>query len=277
MFGILREKAIVATLALIVLGVLIGQVHNRAVDTGSPFFVQNVTRSVVAPVDDVFGHVLSVARGTVYFFRPRNSILRENKRLREQNRRLTMEIAKLREATEENVRLREALGLRKSLPYEMIAAEIVSRKPSNWFDTATINRGRTSGIARGAAIVNYQGLVGQVLEANSLTSQMVALTDSTSAVGAMVQRSRVAGMLQGQGADYLVLRYLAKDADVKASDVVISSGMGGVIPKGLVIGRVVKVIRNSVAGTTSALVRPSVRFGQLEQVFVIRMRNGVTE
>ncbi len=75
--------------------------------------------------------------------------------------------------------------------------------------------------------------------------------------------------MQGQGTDYLVLTYLPKDADVIKNDIIVSSGMGGVIPKGIPIGRVVSVIRDSVAGTTSALIRPSVKFDQIEYVFIL--------
>ena len=86
----------------------------------------------------------------------------------------------------------------------------------------------------------------------------------------MVQRSRSNGILQGKGGDYLTLSYLPKDADVKVGDIVISSGMGQVIPKGLVIGRVAKIMHNRVLGSTAALVRPSTRFDQIEQVFVAK-------
>jgi len=118
--------------------------------------------------------------------------------------------------------------------------------------------------------VHFRGLVGQVVETSAYTSQVLALTDPSSAIGAMVRRSRSSGIVKGQGADILLFSYLPKDADIKPSDVVVSSGMGGVVPKGHVIGRVTKVTRDPVAGATSALVKPSVRFNQVEHVFVIK-------
>jgi rod shape-determining protein MreC len=197
-------------------------------------------------------------------------ILKENKQLRERIKRLEIENAALREATEENKSLKETLGLKQSATMEMVAAEVVSRNESNWFDTATVNIGSRSGISQGSAAINHLGLIGQISETSSFSSQIVALTDSNSAIGAMVQRSRSTGMLYGQGTDYLVLAYLPKDADVKLKDIVVSSGMGGVVPKGLVIGRVVKVVQNSTAGTTSALIKPSVRFDEIEQVYIVK-------
>ncbi|MEN6357484.1 MAG: rod shape-determining protein MreC [Armatimonadota bacterium] len=211
-----------------------------------------------------------MGRVAVLTFRPRSVILKENRQLRESVRRLTLENAALREAAEENIRLNAALGFQESSKIAMVAAEVVSHNESNWFDTATINVGTHSGIRQGSAVINHLGIIGQISEANPFTSQIVALTDSNSAIGAMVQRSRSSGMLYGQGTDYLVLAYLPKDSDIKLKDVVISSGMGGVLPKGLVVGRVLKVVRNSTAGTTSALIKPSVRFDEIEQVFVVK-------
>lgn len=264
-------------LGLIMPGMVIGVLHSRSLETGKPFLIQDAVRTVLAPPSHAFRALFAAGGKGVRVVRPRWAILGENERLRKEVQRLTRENSKLREAAEENVRLRQALGLRQSTSLEMVAAEVISRKESSWFDTATIDCGRDVGIEKGSAVVNYRGLVGQVLQVDAYTSQMVFLTDPNSAVGAMVQRSRTSGMLCGQGADYLVLSYLPKDADVKVSDVVVSSGMGRVIPKGVVIGRVVKVKFNSVVGTTTALVRPSVRFDQVEQVLVVKPGQVVPE
>jgi rod shape-determining protein MreC len=88
----------------------------------------------------------------------------------------------------------------------------------------------------------------------------------------MVRRSRSSGILYGQGADYLALSHLPEHADVNESDIVVTSGMGRVIPKGFVVGRVVKVLRNSPAGGTTALVRPSVRLDEIEDVLVVKTK-----
>ncbi|MHB9037041.1 MAG: rod shape-determining protein MreC [Armatimonadota bacterium] len=270
MFNYLRNKTILNLVVLLVLGLVIGMVHGQELATGRSLYVQDAVRSTLAPVDIAAHTVLSLGRVAVLSFRPRSVILKENKQLRDRVKQLTSENASLREAAQENVAFREALALRELSKMSMVSAEVVSRNESNWFDTATISSGTQAGVKRGSAVINHLGLIGQISEANPFTSQVVALTDSNSAVSAMVQRSRSSGMLYGQGADYLVLAYLPKDADVKVKDVVVSAGMGGVVPKGLVVGRVVKVVRNSTAGTTSALIRPSVRFDEVEQVFVVK-------
>lgn len=279
MFSILREKAVLTVVMLLIAGMVIGVAHNYALDSGKSFPAQDAIRFVMRPGSTVFHGLFSIVGQIGRFVRPRSSIRSENARLRKEVLRLTQENASMREAVEENIRLRQALKLRQSLRMNMIAAEVISRKESSWFDTATIDKGRHSGVVKGSAIITPRGLVGQVLEANLFTSQIVSLSNSDSSIGigAMVQRSRASGILQGQGNDYLALSYLPKDADVKKNDIVISSGMGQVIPKGLVIGRVVKVIHNPVAGTTSALVSPSVPFDTIEQVFIIKPGQSLPE
>lgn len=269
-----RNKTFLSLIALLVLGAAIGTAQKQAMESGKPFVASDVGRTLLIPVNLAFDRVFAAGNWLLRFARPRSFVLRENAALRNEVRRLTEENARLREAAEENVRLRQALRFREQVRLEMAPAEIVSRKGSGWFETAIVDRGRRSGVVKGAAVVSFRGLVGQVEQADPYTSLVVGLADENSAVGGMVQRSRVSGIVQGQGADYLLLNYLPKDADVKKGDIVISSGMGRVIPKGFPIGRVVRVVRNSIGGTTSALVRPSARLDQVEQVFIVRPGQG---
>ena len=270
MLSFLRSKTIITLIVLLLLGALIGSVQRRAQEAKRPFIVQDIVHSMLIPVNAVGRVASGIGDGFVNLLRPNHSIKKENTMLRRQVHELTFENAKLREAANENVGLKKMLGLQSTITSPRISAEVVSRDESNWFDSATINRGRNAEVENGDAVVDYRGLVGQISEAGPFSSQIVALGDLDSAVGAMVQRSRSCGILQGQGADYLALTWLPKDADIKESDIIVSSGAGQVIPKGFVIGRVVRVMRNAPGGTTSALVRPSVKFDQIEHVFVVK-------
>ncbi len=278
MFNLLHNKTVLTLVVLLVLGGLIGALHNRALETGNSLGLQDAIRACLSPGNRVL-HALMVLGGDgARAARPRYALLKENSQLKKQVQRLERENVILREAAAENTRLRAAVKFRQSTKLEMTPAEIISRNQSSWFDTATIDRGSKSGIVKGAAIVDYRGrLVGQVLEVDTYTSQIVSITDPNSAIAGMVQRSRHSGILQGQGADYPLLSYLPKDADVRESDIVISAGIGKVVPKGFVMGRVVKVVRNSTAGTTAAVIRPSVEFDQVEQVFVVKPGQSVEQ
>ncbi len=271
MLSVIREKAVLTLVVLICLGVVVGIAHDHALERGASFPVQDGVNLFLRPSSVGFHCAFATIGNTGRLLRPRRAILRENTRLRNETQRLRTQNARLAEANAENARLRAALGLRQSSSLKMISAEVISRRESTWFDTASIGAGRRAGVCKGWAVVTTGWrLVGQILETDALSSRIIALTDSNSAVGAMVQRSRSNGILQGQGGDYLTLSYLPKDADIKVGDIVTSSGMGQVIPKGLVIGRVVKVVHNKVMGSTQALVRPSIRFDQIEQVFVVK-------
>lgn len=275
--SLLRNKTFLVLAVLLVLGTALGVLQKLTVETGTPYIVQDVVRTALMPVNVASHYLLAAGEWALRAGRPRSALLRENAELRQEVRRLTRENAQLREDAAECGALRAALKLQETSPLNMVAAEVISRNESSWFDTATINRGRKSGVVQGAAVVNHRGLIGQIMQAQPFTSQIVTLTDPNSAVGGVVQRSRSSGIVQGQGADYLVLAYLPKDADVKENDIVVSSGMGQVIPKGLPIGRVVRVVRNSLAGTTSALVRPSVRLDQIDKVFVVQTGQGALQ
>ncbi len=272
MFGIFRTKAVTIPVAMLLLGLFIGSSHNKAQEKGKTIAAVGATQAVILPFDMVFHYSLKLFDGLLHSMRSHSAVTAENAALREQVRALSEENARLREAWEDNTNLRKELGLRSTLDYRTVAAEAISREQSQWFDTLTINRGRKAGLSKGDAIINHLGLVGQIVEANAWTSKAVALTDPDSAIGAVVQRSRVQGIVKGQGSEYLVLSYLAKDSDVKESDIVVSSGIAGVVPRGLRIGRVVKVVRDQVAGTTDAIIRPSVRADQVEHVLAVKAK-----
>jgi rod shape-determining protein MreC len=271
----LRNKSIITLFALILSGVVIGVAHNRALSEGHPFVIQSVVRSAIYPAGASIHSVVSLFAQVMRVARPRSAILRENARLRKQVKLLTEENNRLRELAHESISLKKTLHLHECLGLKTISAEVIARDESSWFHTATIDRGRRAGVTPGASVVNHLGLIGQVVEADPFTAQVVALTDTSSEISALVQRSRCHGLLQGLGGNRLVLTSLPKDADVRRGDVVVSSGLGRVIPKGLVVGRIIRVSRNSIYGTTSAFVRPAVRFDQVEQVLVIKPGRGV--
>lgn len=268
MSGFLRNKTFISTAALIILGVAVGAAQKRAAEQGRPYFHQDVLTTALLPVQYSARRIVASGNWFVRVMRSRRAILRENAALRRQVRKLTAENAALRELAAQRDVLRHQLGLKRSVQVPMVAADVVSRKASAWFYTAVINKGSRSGIELGAAVIDHRGLVGQVAQVGPFSAQIVSLADPGSSVAGMVQRSRSSGIVRGQGEGPLVLSYLPKDADVRKSDIVVSSGIGGVVPKGFVIGRVVRVIRNRSDETTSALVRPSVKVDELEQVFV---------
>ncbi len=271
MLHFLRNSKITVLAALVMLGMVMGGAHNRAEERNASFFPENVVRVVLKPLQQAVSGVIRVGDAAAHTARPRSSLMRENEQLRAQVRTLNMEVQRLREDSGEAKRLRAALGLKAKSPDRLVGARIISRNPSEWFITATIDRGKSAGIQPGQAVITPWGFLGQVITVSPTTAQISRSDpEGHSGVGAMVQRSRAVGIcINQQDPEYLHLTYLAKDADIKPGDVIVTSGQGGVVPKGLPLGRVLKVVPESGGFIKSAILSPSVKFDRAEEVYVV--------
>ncbi len=174
----------------------------------------------------------------------------------------------------ENERLMELLGFVEDNPqYKYISARVIAKDPGSWFMEFTINRGTNDGVEVDMAVVNQYGLVGRVIETTKKTAQIITVIDSRSAAAGVIERSRDQGIVQGsrdaESANPLCrLEFLPNDADIIPGDIVLSSSLGGIFPKGMALGEVQEVIYES--GTVSyATVSPAVDFRHIEEVLVI--------
>lgn len=174
------------------------------------------------------------------------------------------------EVMEENVRLRKLLAFKQSSTYELVPAQVIGRDPTNWFSTLLINRGTNSGVAKDMTVITPQGLVGRVVEVTPLCARVLSILDQRSRVAALVQRSRVQGVVQGEG-KLCYMNYLGPEADIREGDFVMTSGLeGGFFPRGLLIGEVVRLSQVRSGLLLSAQIKPRVEFGKLEEVLVIK-------
>jgi rod shape-determining protein MreC len=168
----------------------------------------------------------------------------DNQELRAENADLRRSNVSTTEILAENARLRAMLNYKNTAPqFDFVTAAIVARDPGTWTNIVVINRGSNQGIAKDMPVVTPGGLVGNVVEVFGDTAKVQLLLDPRSAVGALVQRpeSRVAAIVEGNGENPLAphMVNLSQDADVIKGDRIITSGFGGIYPKGLVIGEVV--------------------------------------
>ncbi len=225
---------------------------------------------VIAPLQLVFTRAVSPVLDLVASFRARSDLQQENAELKEQIAALRAEVVQLSEAQYENEDLRRQLGFKSAVPsFQLIAAEVIGRDPSAYLHYLLIDRGAEDGIRKGMPVLTDAGLVGRVSRVNRGSSQVMLLTDPESSVAAYIQRSRATGVVQGQLQQELVMRYILQDETVVVGDVVLTSGMGGGLPKRLVIGQVVEVRRNDVDMHQEAVVQPAVDMESLEQVMVL--------
>jgi rod shape-determining protein MreC len=194
----------------------------------------------------------------------------ENAALRQRAARLQQRLDRMAEVELENVRLRRLLEFRRRLRGELIAATVIGRDAGGLARTVVIDRGTSEGVTRDAAVLVPEGIVGRVFQVGRRSARVLLISDDHSGVAALVQRTRAGGIVQGTVDGGCQLAYVKRTEDVQVNDEVVTSGLDGIFPKGLPIGRVVAVDRGGEGLFLSADVVPRVEFGQLEEVLVTR-------
>lgn len=222
----------------------------------TPFI--KVTAVVVGSVTDVWRDYVDL-RG----------LQGENKRLRQEVGTLSRRIEQLEEQALETQRLQRLLALREVPQAQTLTARVAGKDATNWFKTILVDRGGLDGVRRNQPVVAPDGLVGRVVEVTPASAKVQLLTDPVSAVGGLIQRTRVTGIVSGNLGAGTRVRYLPLMANVAVGDLVVTSGMGGVFPKGIPIGRITAVERRSGALFQEASLQPTVDLSRLEEVLIL--------
>ncbi len=195
---------------------------------------------------------------------------RENLRLRDDIRTLNQRVQVGNEAIQKNFRLEQLLEMKKGVAAPTIAATVIGEDVTSWFRTLVINRGSSSGIKEGMAVLSADGVVGQTVKISSSASRVLLLTDHASGIAATIQRSRARGVVKGKGEMLCTLEFTTREEDVKVGDMVVTSGIGGVFLKGLPIGEVTMVKRGEYGIFQTISIRPAVNIPHLEEVLVVQ-------
>ncbi len=238
------------------------------------YWSERIVTVVLAPVEFVVSKVGYTVRSTGAAAGDIFTVYRDNQALREEIENLRRESINNTEIVAENVRLKALLDYRRAAPqFDTVVAAVVARDPAAWTNVIIINRGTAQGVAKDMAVVTPQGLVGSVVQAYSNSAKVQLLLDPRSAVGAIVQRpeSRVAAIVEGNPAKPLAPKMinLARDADIIKGDKVITSGFGGIYPKGILVGEVTDVVNEEGGLLKYAVLKPAADFDRLEEVAVI--------
>jgi len=224
-----------------------------------------ITAPVQKVVWGVIGGMGSVWRGYFYLV----GLEKENQALKRELQELRLQMNRYQEAALANERLRALLNFKKSIATPLLPAQLVAFDPSGWFQTILIDKGRNDGVVQDMAVVSAEGLVGRVIGVGNQHSKVLLIIDGNSAVDAFIQRSRARGVLVGLGREMCLLKYVQRNEDVQVGDKVISSGMGGVFPKALLVGTVREVVRGSSGLFQRVEVEPAANFSRLEEVMVV--------
>ena len=197
----------------------------------------------------------------------------ENDRLKKQAIQLTMENLRLREKVSSNERLRKFLQIKDELSGPSLVAEVVGRGPSPFLQTLYINKGRKEGLVRGMPVLCPEGVVGRLEKTSGHYAQVILLNAPSFAVDCLCQRSRVRGVLTGiPGEGNCQVKYVARTEDVRAGDIIITSGLDQLYPKGQILGRVLRVVSQTKGNFLFIEVVPEVNLSQIEEVLIFQKR-----
>jgi rod shape-determining protein MreC len=195
-------------------------------------------------------------------------VQRDNRALRQELQTLQVRLQEERAAAQRTDNLRQLLELRERASLDTIAAEVIAAAASPEFRTVTIDKGTAAGLRSDMAVISPAGVVGRVILPSGRAAKVQLLIDRNAAAGAMIERTRVQGVVEGFGDGSLRMEYVPATSDVKPGDLVVTSGIDGIYPKGFVIGTIEQVDRGG--GYHLITVRPAVDFRRLEEVLVVR-------
>ncbi|MBN2207953.1 MAG: rod shape-determining protein MreC [Candidatus Coatesbacteria bacterium] len=262
-----RHQTLILLLSLITTSIYLMSLDIRNPD--KTIIIERAIIAIVAPLQSFTTAVYNgIARAIETYFSLVNTN-KENRRLKETISRLEAEKAQLIEAAIQNTRLKKIVNLDESRRFMLQACSVIGVDPSKLFSSVFIDRGSSDGLSRNMPAITYDGVVGKIVKVSPHAARVQLLTDTRSSVAVIAQRSRAPGILQGNGSSVCEMAYIDADADIKSGDVLLTSGLGGIFPSGLRVGRVRSVVKKEGAMTKSARVTVFVNVHQLEEVLIL--------
>ena len=263
------KRMILVALVIVLVAVNIILLTITGKHTQAPSGLGRVALIIVSPFQEQFTVFFNSIKNiwNQYFFLV--SKAEENRRLNKALGQSLQQLNRYIETELANERLRHLIGFEKEIPRPMIAAQVVGKDPSAWSKTIIVDKGTQDSVRQGAPVVVPEGIVGVVVEASARYAKVLLLIDPNSAVDALVQQTRARGIVKGGGAGYCVFDYVLRKHEISVGDIVVSSGLDGVFPKGFRVGRISEIVRQNAGIFQKVSVTPYVDFEILEEVFVI--------
>ena len=258
---------IIITIIVLIILVLLTNIK-----TGSITGIETAFSKIVMPIQNGLTYLKNKLAGNNAFFEDINNIKAENEALREKNSELEAALRELEIIKAENATLREYNNMsEKYAEYTTVPAYIINKDISNLSDTMVINIGSNDGIKENMPVITTEGLVGYVLSTTDKTAKIQPIIDPATSVSASLSTSRDGVIVKGiLGSDNtLKLMYIPTDADIVLEDTIETSGIGGIYPKGILIGKISQIIESKNITDRYAIVETAVDFSKLETVLVI--------
>lgn len=242
--------------------------------SGHAWFLKDALNVASMPFRSAFNWCADGLQGFVDYFTEFDRISKENEELRKQNEELKKLQADLEVLKEENAWLRDFLDIKnQNTVFDFTDAVIIGKNSGSSHRTFTLNKGSLHGIEKGMVVITGQGLVGRINEVGLTTCEVICITDISSSIGALVERSAMIGIVDGYYEENCRFHYTTgfeDSSDIVVGDTVISSGKGSIYPYGLKIGTVIEVQLDDASRSVIATIQPSVDFDNLSRVMIIK-------
>ena len=193
----------------------------------------------------------------------------ENDKLRKRIQGLEIERNKWLEAEATNRRLQQLLEFRSHLPVGSVTASIIANSASTWFQSCLLDKGSDDRVRKGMAVVTPLGVLGQVVSVTARSAKVLLITDPNSGVDVLVQRTRAHGIVSGSLENGPILKYVKRSEDIQVGDRLITSGLDGIFPKGMMVGTVIKVRKQNLGLFQYIEVMPAVTSARAEEVMAV--------
>lgn len=252
-----------------VLSVALFTLSCRTGESGPLGVVRSAFQTVTMPVRYLGATVAAPFQGLGNIFTNLTADQATLSELQAENDQLRARNVELEEDAESAQRLQDLLDLRDANNLQSTAARIISGSTDSWSSTVTIDKGTSSGLTAGMPVTSSSGIVGQIISCSASTSVVRLLTDENSSISAMIQSSRAQGMLDGSATGEVTLTLVRTNQQVSVGDTVVTSGLGGVFPKGLAIGQVTSVENNPGSLYLDIVVELFAKAETTEEVLVI--------
>ena len=263
-----KYKPLYTLLLFLILSLLIMTIFGRELDQRA--LIDRVILEILSPTHMLTNTLVRWVRNVWNGYICLVGVEKENRILKKKVAELEAINNHFLEIEKENERLKALLEFRKTLPDVIISAQIIGKDATSWFRSILLDKGTKDGVMVNQPVVTHQGLVGKVVRTTPSTAQVELITDKNSRVAALIQKNRAETILCGQSSPVCILEYLDRDVDIKVGDFVISSGMGGIFPKGLMLGIISKIGKKSYGLFQYAEVTPLVPFSMLEEVLILK-------
>lgn len=240
--------------------------------------ITNIVSVPLAPVQRLFSAAGVKIQDGIGFFRDIGATKQENIVLKEQIDKLEQENRELKEYREENKELRQALNIKSQFAdYESMGANIIAKDLGNWFNIFTVDRGVKDGIEKNSPVITSKGLVGRVTQVDAISSKVESIIDKNSVLYARISQKddlvRVKGDIQLKDQGLCLMDRISADVEIAVGDDVVTSGIGGIYPRGILIGKVKEIRKSSDELSRYAIIQPAVDFKRLDEVIILKGKN----